>query len=115
VTGCGDSIEYWKSKRIDHNCDYLRIYKNYKSVFDTYPIVMEDFWYDQSGLSDFLECEINQVNKNTYCPHIGVNKDFTPEDLQELSDEDVIWGYDKLKDVYEKWEKEFGYIPQSWL
>jgi len=115
VTGCGDSIEYWKSKRIDHNTDYLKIYKNYKSVFETYPIIMEEFWYDQSGLSDFLGCEINQINRNTYCPHIGVNKDYTPADLQELSDSDLIWGMDKLEDVYKKWEKEFGYIPQSWL
>jgi hypothetical protein len=115
VTGYKDSIEYWKSKRIDHNCDYLQIYKNYKSVFDTYPIVMEEFWYDQSGLSDFLGRDISKVNANVYCPYIGVNKDHTPADLQELSDDDLIWGMNKLGKVYTEWEKEFGYIPQSWL
>ncbi len=115
VSGYNDSIEYWKSKRIDHNCDYLKIYKNYKSVFDTYAIVMEELWYDQSGLSAFLGCDINEINANVYCPYIGVNKDHTPADLQELSDKDLIWGMNKLGKVYEEWDKEFGYIPQSWL
>ena len=115
VTGYHDSIEYWKSKSIDHNCDYVGIYKNYKKVFDTYPVIMEDFWYDQSGLSEFLGHDINTVNANVYCPYIGVNRDHTPADLQKLSNDDIIWGIDKLKHVYENWRKEFGYIPQSWL
>lgn len=110
-----DSIEYWRSKRLDHNCDYIKIYNNYKKVFETYPIVMEEFWYDQSGLCDFLGCEIDEINANVYCPYIGVNHDNTPADLQKLSDEDINWGKNKLKDVYQKWHKEFGYIPQSWL
>ena len=54
-------------------------------------------------------------SSNVYCPYIGVNKDHTPADLQELSDNDLIWGMNKLGKVYEEWDKEFGYIPQSWL
>ena len=115
ISGYKDSIEYWKSKHLDHNCDYLRIYKNYKSVFDTYPIIMEEFWYDQSGLSEFLGRDIDIVNANVYCPYIGVNNDNTPPDLQELTDDDLIWGKNKLAKVYKDWDKEFGYIPQSWL
>ena len=115
ISGYKDSIKYWKSKHLDHNCDYLRIYKNYKSVFDTYPIIMEEFWYDQSGLSDFLGRDIDIVNANVYCPYIGIKHDNTPSDLQEISNEDMIWGKNKLKDVYHNWEKEFGYIPQLWL
>ncbi len=115
VSGYKDSVEYWKSKRVDHNCDYVRIYKNFKKVFDTYPIVMEEFWYDQSGLSAFLGRDIDKVNANVYCPYIGVSKDHTPKDLQKLSDDDLIWGMNKLEKIYRDWEKEFGYIPQSWL
>ncbi len=115
VSGYKDSIEYWRSKRIDHNIDYVKIYKNYKKVFDTYPIIMEDFWYDQSGLSNFLGRDIDKVNANVYCPHIGIKKDHTPADLQELTENDLRWGKNKLKHVYESWYKEFGYIPQSWL
>ena len=110
-----EKIEYWRSKRIDHNIDYVKIYKNYKKVFDTYPIIMEDFWYDQSGLSNFLGRDIDKVNANVYCPHIGIKKDHTPADLQELTENDLRWGKNKLKHVYESWYKEFGYIPQSWL
>ena len=76
---------------------------------------MEEFWYDQSGLSKFLGRDIDIVNANVYCPYIGVNKDHTPADLQELSDDDLIWGMNKLGKVYEEWDKQFGYIPQSWL
>jgi len=115
VTGYRDSIEYWKSKPIDHNCDYLKIYKNYKKVFDTYPIVMEDLWCDQSGLSAFLGYDITSINKNVYSPYYGLYKDHTPADLQILSDEDLVYGKNKLSRVYKEWEQEFGYIPQSWL
>ena len=110
-----DSIAYWKSKRIDHNCDYVGIYRNWEKVFDTYPIIMEDFWCDQSGLSAFLGRDINSVHQNVYSYNYGLYQDHTPQDLQELSDEDFTWGMNKYEKVYEKWEKEFGYIPQSWL
>ncbi len=115
VRGYKDSIAYWKSKRIDHNCDYVGIYKNWKKVFDTYPIIMEDLWCDQSGLSAFLGCDINSVHQNVYSYNYGLYQDHTPQDLQELSDADLIWGMNKLGKVYEEWDKEFGYIPQSWL
>tara|TARA_B100001057_G_C22853005_1_gene951716 strand:- start:639 stop:1535 length:897 start_codon:yes stop_codon:yes gene_type:complete len=115
VRGYKDSIAYWKSKRIDHNCDYVGIYKNWKRVFDTYPIIMEDLWCDQSGLSAFLGCDINSVHQNIYSYNYGLYQDHTPQDLQELSDADLIWGMNKLGKVYEEWDKEFGYIPQSWL
>ena len=115
VRGYKDSIAYWKSKRIDHNCDYVGIYKNWKRVFDTYPIIMEDLWCDQSGLSAFLGCDINSVHQNVYSYNYGLYQDHTPQDLQELSDADLIWGMNKLGKVYEEWDKEFGYIPQSWL
>tara|TARA_B100001093_G_scaffold418460_1_gene409707 strand:- start:852 stop:1748 length:897 start_codon:yes stop_codon:yes gene_type:complete len=115
VRGYKDSIAYWKSKRIDHNCDYVGIYKNWKKVFDTYPIIMEDLWCDQSGLSAFLGCDINSVHQNVYSYNYGLYQDHTPQDLQELSDADLIWGMNKLGKVYAEWDKEFGYIPQSWL
>jgi len=115
VRGYKDSIAYWKSKRLDHNCDYVGIYRNWKKVFDTYPIIMEDLWCDQSGLSAFLGCDINSLHQNVYSYNYGLYKDHTPQDLQELSDDDLIWGMNKLGKVYETWDKEFGYIPQSWL
>ena len=76
---------------------------------------MEEFWCDQSGLSEFLGRDIDIVHANVYCPYIGVNYDNTPPDLQELTDDDLIWGMNKLAKIYEAWDKEFGYIPQSWL
>ena len=110
-----DSIAYWKSRSLDHNCEYVKIYKNYKKVFDTYPIIMEDLWCDQSGLSAFLGREIVDINKNVYSPYYGVRHDNTPADLQILSEDDMTWGYNKHKKTYEDWYKEFGYIPQSWI
>ena len=122
-----DSISYWKSKlnRPIPNLvpDYVKNLNNWKSAFkNVYPVIMEEVWEDPSGLSDFIGMKIEKMHDNVYFPERGTKRpeikglrDQWSSDMQDLSNNDLKYGRDKLALVYDNFMKEFGYIPQLWL
>ncbi|MBL40764.1 MAG: hypothetical protein CL761_05570 [Chloroflexi bacterium] len=122
-----DSISYWKSK-LDRPepflvPDYIKNLNNWKSAFKkVYPVIMEEVWEDPSGLSDFIGMKIEKMHDNVYFPERGTKRpeikglrDQWSSDMQDLSNNDLQYGRNKLEWVYNNFQKEFGYIPQLWL
>ena len=82
---------------------------------------MEDIWKDPSDLSKFIDHPIPIMHENIYYPERGTSRpeiqglrDQWGSDLQDLSEDDLNYGREKLNWVYEEFEEEFGYIPLSW-
>ena len=121
-----DSISYWKHQLVEKQWhlipSYVEIYKNWKNAFSkVYPVIMEDIWKDPSDLSKFIDHPIPIMHENIYYPERGTSRpeiqglgDQWGSDLQDLSEDDLNYGREKLNWVYEEFEEEFGYIPLSW-
>ena len=120
-----DSISFWKSK-LDHPShlvpDYVTNYKNWKSAFKkVYPVIMEEVWEDPSGLSDFIGMKIDKMHENVYFPERGTKRpeieglrDQWSSDMQDLTDDDLQYGRNKLAWVYNNFKSYFNYIPCKW-
>ncbi len=121
-----DSISFWKSHILKRDPfllpSYVEIYKNWKNAFSkVYPVIMEEVWEDPSELSKFIDHPIPTMHENVYYPERGTSRpeiygleDQWGSDLQDLSEDDINYGREKLNWVYEEFEEEFGYIPLSW-
>jgi hypothetical protein len=120
-----DTISYWRTQldNPSHLCpDYVQIYKNWSSAFkNVYPVIMEETWADPSGLSDFIGCKIEKMSENLYVPERGTKVPHTwglkhqwSSDKQDLSKDDLQYGRNKLKWLYNNYKDEFGRIPESW-
>ena len=121
-----DSISYWKHQLIKREPWYLRsyveIYKIYKNAFTkVFPIVMEEVWEDPSELSDFIEHPITSMWENVYYPERGTKGPRIKggyhqwgSDMQDLSEDDLKYGREKLDWLYKEFKTQFGYIPPSW-
>ena len=113
--------QMWIDKGIKFS-QYDRIYNTFAPHFDTYPIIMEQLWKDHSGLSQFLNYDIKKLHYNVYTPDLGSHhpkephylKDQWGSDIEDISQESLDMGKDKLGYVYENFEKTFGYIPEEW-
>ena len=121
-----DSISFWKSK-LDRPepylvPDYIKNLNNWKSAFKkVYPVIMEEVWEDPSGLSDFLGMKIDRMHDNVYFPERGTSRpeieglrDQWSSDMQDLSDNDLQYGRNKLSWVYNNFKSYFNYIPSQW-
>ena len=55
--------------------NYVEICERYKHICGNrfYPIMMERFWEDPSGLSEFLEYPITKVHENVFWPEKGID------------------------------------------
>tara|TARA_Y100001970_G_scaffold204154_1_gene248560 strand:- start:1581 stop:2483 length:903 start_codon:yes stop_codon:yes gene_type:complete len=125
-----DSISYWKYQLVQEDPSwkqiflpsYVEIYKNYKSAFPkVLPLIMEEVWKDPSELSKFIDHPIPTMHDNVYYPERGTSRPEIPglsdqwgSDLQDLSEDDLKYGREKLNWLYEEFKNEFGYIPSSW-
>ena len=120
-----DSISFWKSK-LDYASylvpDYITTLNNWKSAFKkVYPVIMEEVWEDPSGLSDFIGVKIDKMHDNVYFPERGTKRpeieglrDQWSSDMQDLSDDDLQYGRNKLEWVYSNFKTHFNYIPSQW-
>ena len=120
-----DSITYWRSQleRPSHLLpDYVEVYKSWSSAFkNVYPVIMEETWEDPSELSDFLGCKIDKMSQNLYFPERGTNmpqikglEHQWKSDMQDLTDEDLQYGKNRLEWVYNNFKSKFKRIPESW-
>ena len=120
-----DSISFWKSN-LDAPShlvpDYITSLKNWRSAFKkVHPIIMEEVWEDPSDLSDFIGMKIDKMHDNVYFPERGTKRpeieglrDQWSSDMQDLTDEDLQYGRNKLKWMYNNFKDEFNRIPESW-
>lgn len=120
-----DSISYWWNELGNDSTlcpDYVEIYNNWSSAFkNVYPVIMEETWEDPSGLSDFIGCKIEKMSDNLYFPERGTKVPHTQglkhqwsSDKQDLSEDDLLYGRNKLEWLYNNYKDEFGRIPESW-
>ena len=120
-----DSISFWKSQldTPSYNVpDYVDVYKTWSKAFSkVYPVIMEQVWADPSSLSDFIGHKIEKMHDNVYYPERGTKRpeikglrDQWSADLQDLSDDDLTYGKNKLFWLYEKYKSKFGEIPKEW-
>jgi len=120
-----DSITYWRSQLSSPSHllpDYVEVYKNWSSAFKkVYPVIMEEVWKDPRGLSEFLDVKIDKMSENLYFPERGTKmprieglEHQWQSDMQDLTDDDLQYGRNKLEWVYNNFESEFHYIPESW-
>ena len=123
------SKDYWRSYlKIGYysiNCEYVKRIKYYKSVFSTLPIITEELWGGKNDslakLSNFLQYDIKKLWPNCYYPEMGTKtpalerkwnlKDQWSSDLEDLTDEDLIYGRKYLEKYYDEWYNEFGTTP----
>ena len=78
---------------------------------------MEEVWEDPSGLSDFIGMKIEKMHDNVYFPERGTKRpeieglrDQWESDMQDLSENDLQYGRNKLAWLYNKFEKEFLFM-----
>ena len=120
-----DSISYWRSQldRPSHLLpDYVEVYKNWSSAFKkVYPVIMEEVWENPKPLSDFLGVKIEKMSENLYFPERGSNMPHIKglehqwqSDMQDLTEEDLQYGRNRLEWVYNNFKSYFNYIPESW-
>ena len=120
-----DSITYWRSQLSSPSHllpDYVEVYKNWSSAFKkVYPVIMEEVWENPKGLSEFLDVKIDKMSENLYfpergtkMPHIEGLEHQWQSDMQDLTDDDLQYGRNKLEWVYNNFKSEFHYIPESW-
>ena len=82
---------------------------------------MEEVWEDPSGLSDFIGMTIDKMHDNVYFPERGTKRpeieglrDQWSSDMQDLSNDDLQYGRNKLAWVYNNFKSYFNYIPSQW-
>jgi len=116
---------YWSYLKIGNysiNCEFVKRIKYYKSVFSTLPIVSEDLWGGKNDqlakLSNFLQYDIKNLYPNCYYPEMGTKApvvenlaDQYESDLEDLTDEDLVYGRKYLAKYYDEWYNEFGTTP----
>ncbi len=120
-----DSITYWRSQldRPSHLLpDYVKVYNTWSSAFKkVYPVIMEEVWENPSNLSKFIGHKIEKMHANVYYPERGTQrpeiqgmKDQWSSDLQDLTEEDLQYGRNKLDWIYRNYKHQFKRIPESW-
>lgn len=120
-----DSISYWRSQLDSPSHllpDYVEVYKNWSSAFKkVYPVIMEEVWENPKRLSDFLGVKIEKMSENLYFPERGSNmpqieglEHQWQSDMQDLTEEDLQYGRNRLEWVYNNFKSYFNYIPESW-
>ena len=116
---------YWSYLKMGNysiNCEFVKRIKYYKSVFSTLPIVSEDLWGGKNDskqkLSNFLQYDIKNLYPNCYYPEMGTNApvvenlaDQYQSDLEDLTDDDLVFGRKYLAKYYDEWYNEFGTTP----
>jgi len=120
-----DSISYWKHL-LSKDCEntsrfsYLKVYRNWAAHFDMQPVIMEDLWGGNlEPLESFLECKLgSELHPNCYYPEMGTKaprhprlKDQWYSDMQDLSEEDLAYGKERLQWIYDDWYNEFKTRP----
>ena len=109
-------------------CDYSGRFKKMQHVFgeeNCHCIIMEQFFSgdekSKQDLSNFLEYEIDKVHENVYTPDMGSNaphyeylSDQWTSDHVDMDDDTYNICYKNMKDIYEDFERTFGYIPEEW-
>ena len=120
-----DSITYWKSQLDSPSHllpDYVKVYNTWSSAFKkVYPVIMEEVWENPSDLSKFIGHKIEKMHANVYYPERGTQrpeiqglKDQWSSDLQDLTEEDLQYGRNKLDWIYRNYKHQFKRIPESW-
>ncbi len=120
-----DSITYWRSQldKPSHLLpDYVKVYNTWSSAFKkVYPVIMEEVWENPSDLSKFIGHKIEKMHANVYYPERGNKrpeiqglKDQWSSDLQDLTEEDLQYGRNKLDWIYRNYKHQFKRIPESW-
>ncbi len=125
-----DSISFWKSEldkqKPSHLIpNYVKIYKNWHNTFPSVmPLVMEEIWGDireRNELSWFLGHAIPEMHPNVYFPEMGTKRPEIPglgdqygSDMQDLSEDDLKYGREKLDWLYKDFKTQFGAIPSTW-
>ena len=120
-----DSITYWKSQLDKPSFslpDYVEVYNNWSSAFKkVYPVIMEEVWENPSELSDFIGYKIDKMSENLYfpergtkMPHIEGLEHQWQSEMQDLTDEDLEYGRNRLEWLYNNFKSKFRYIPESW-
>lgn len=120
-----DSITYWRSQLDSPSHllpDYVKVYNTWSSAFKkVYPVIMEDVWENPSDLSKFIGHKIEKMHANVYYPERGTQrpeieglKDQWSSDLQDLTEEDLQYGRNKLDWIYRNYKDQFKRIPESW-
>lgn len=106
--------------------DYVEDFNRMTELFgdNVYVTVMEELWEDPSELSEFLDHPIEKKDlwKNLYFPdrghHVKFDKDVPcqayGQNLLELTPEIYDHYRNKYDYIYQKWEKTFGSLPESW-
>ena len=116
---------YWNyltKRNFDENCEFVKRFKRFESVFSTLPVVSEDLWGGKNDqvakLSNFLQYDIKNLWPNCYYPEMGTNAphyenlaDQYNSDLEDLSDDDLAFGRKNLAKYYDEWYNEFGTTP----
>jgi len=116
-----------KPNRIS-SCDYSGRFKKMQHVFgkeNCHCIIMEQFFSgdvkSKQDLSNFLEYQIDKVHENVYTPDMGSNaphyeylSDQWTSDHVDMDDDTYNICYKNMKDIYEDFERTFGYIPEEW-
>ncbi len=120
-----DSISYWRSQLDSPSHllpDYVKVYNTWSSAFKkVYPVIMEEVWENPSDLSKFIGHKIEKMHANVYYPERGTQrpeieglKDQWSSDLQDLTEEDLQYGRNKLDWIYRNYKDQFKRIPESW-
>ncbi len=120
-----DSITYWRSQLDSPSHllpDYVKVYNTWSSAFKkVYPVIMEEVWENPSDLSKFIGHKIEKMHANVYYPERGTQrpeiqglKDQWSSDLQDLTEEDLQYGRNKLDWIYRNYKHQFKRIPESW-
>ena len=67
-------------------------------------------------------CHPHEMHPNVYYPEMGTRRpeidglgDQWRSDMQDLTQEDLEEGREKLDWLYQAWYNEFGSIPDSWI
>ena len=114
-----DSIREYKGWKYSY---YDEIYHNYRMVWgdSVYYIIMEEFWENPKGLSEFLDFPITKVHENVYWPERGSNApkhDYLRDqwsDEEDISQESIDLAKKRMDSIYQDFNDTFGYIPDSW-
>ena len=103
--------------------DYTTMCKRWKKVWGDrfYPVIMEEFWEDPSGLSEFLDYPITKLSPNVFWPENQSNpikheflQDQWRAQKENISDVSLKMAKRRMKPIYDDFKEYMGYLPEAW-
>ncbi len=116
------SIAYWKSQLVGNNQkvtpSYAKIYHTWAKAFThVMPVIMEDLWYGHSNqlerLEKFVGYPVGILFDNGYISGYATEQ-HQQSDLEDISDDDRAYAYERIQWVYQEYETVFGPRPSTW-